>query len=144
MALVTDPLRNFPPGRTSKSIRRLVPRHLPCSLVLGFDISPARTSFAMRVVLALTAVFGLTPLAPAAVPTEESKERERLEKAGDRVSIDDSLPDGVRRRVTFAKVDDKAMAALRGSNHVGALTVEDAAKVTDRTLQIIGAFGGLR
>jgi hypothetical protein len=94
----------------------------------------------MRLALSLTALACLSPLAVA----DESKERARLEKAGAQVAVDDALPEAARLRVTFARFDDKAAAALKGCTHVAALTVEDAAKVTDRTLAIVGTFHEMR
>ena len=94
----------------------------------------------MRFVLALTTLACLTAVAIA----DESKERARLEKAGARVTVDDAMPDAARLRVSFVGLDDKATAALKGCTHVAALTFEDAAKVTDRTLTIVGTFHELR
>lgn len=94
----------------------------------------------MRLALSLIAIACLTPLAIA----DEAKERTRLEKAGARVAVDDAMPDAARLRVTFARLDDKAAAALKGCTHVAALTIEDASKVTDRTLAVVGTFAGLR
>ena len=94
----------------------------------------------MRLALSLTALACLTPLTVA----DESKERARLEKAGARVTVDDAMPDAARLRVTFTKFDDKTALALKGCTHVAALTVEDAARVTDRVLTVIGTFHGLR
>ena len=97
----------------------------------------------MRFVLSLTALACLTPFAVAA-PSDEAKERAKLEKAGARVTLDDGMPDAARLRVTFARLDDKAAVALKGCTHVAALTVEDASKLTDRTLAVIGTFRELR
>jgi len=97
----------------------------------------------MRTILCLTTLAGLTPLALAA-KTDEAKEREKLEKAGARVTVDDGMPDAARLRVAFTKLDDKAAVALKGCTHVAALTVEDASKLTDRTLATIGTFRELR
>ena len=49
-----------------------------------------------------------------------------------------------RLRVSFARLDDKTAVALKGCTHVAALTVEDASKLTDRTLAIVGTFRELR
>jgi hypothetical protein len=97
----------------------------------------------MRSILALTTLACLTPFALAA-KTDEARERERLERAGARVTVDDLMPDAARLRVTFTKLDDKAAVALKGCTHVAALTVEDASKLTDRTLATIGTFRELR
>jgi hypothetical protein len=96
----------------------------------------------MRIFLSLTALVCLTSL--AAAKSDEAKERERLEKAGARVTIDDGMPDAARLRVSFSKLDDKTAATLRGCSHVAAITVEDASKLTDKTLAVIGTFAGLR
>ena len=98
----------------------------------------------MRLLLPMTVVFAVCSPALAAPPTEESKESGRLEKAGARVTVDDSLPETVRLAVTFDTLDDKAAATLRGLKHVGKLTVEDASKLTDRSLAVIGTWTGLR
>jgi hypothetical protein len=97
----------------------------------------------MRFVLTLTTIACLTPFALAAA-TDEAKERGRLEKARARVTVDDGMPDTARLRITFAKLDDKAATALKGCTHVAALTVEDASKLTDKTLTTIGTFHELR
>jgi hypothetical protein len=97
----------------------------------------------MRTILCLTTLACLTPFVLAA-KTEEAKERERLEKAGARVTVDDGMPDAARLRVNFAKLDDKAAAALKGCTHIAALTVEDASKLTDKALATIGTFHELR
>ena len=101
---------------------------------------PAWIPFAMRFVLALCTFVCLTAFAVA----DESKERSRLEKAGARVTVDDAMPDVARLRVSFARMDEKSNAALKGCTHVAALTVEDAAKVNDRVLTVIGMFHELR
>jgi hypothetical protein len=80
----------------------------------------------------------------AAFAAEEPVEIQRLEKAGARVSIDDSLPEDARLRVSFASLDDKAAATLRGATHVGALIVEDASLLTDRSLAVFGTLINLR
>jgi hypothetical protein len=97
----------------------------------------------MRFLLTLTTLACLSPFAVAA-KADEAKERERLEKAGARVTIDDGMPDAARLRVNFAKLDDKAATALKGITHVAAVTVEDASKLTDKTLATIGTFHDLR
>jgi len=97
----------------------------------------------MRLVLSLTTLVCLCPFATAA-KTAEDKEREKLEKAGAKVTADDGMPDAARLRVSFDKLDDKTAVALRGCTHVAALTVEDASKLTDRTLAIVGTFRELR
>jgi hypothetical protein len=97
----------------------------------------------MRLLLSLTALAALTPAALAR-PTDETREMQRLEKAGARVSMDDAMPDVARLRVSFARLDDKAAVALKGCTHVAALTVEDASKLTDKTLVIVGTFRELR
>jgi hypothetical protein len=97
----------------------------------------------MRHFLSLTTLVCLCPLATAA-KTDEARERERLEKAGAQVTIDDAMPDAARLRVSFARLDDKAAVALKGCTHVAALTVEDASRLTDRTLAIVGTFRELR
>lgn len=94
----------------------------------------------MRLVLSLAALACCTAFAAA----DEAKERARLEKAGARVTVDDAMPDAARLRVSFARLDDKGAAALKGCTHVAALTVEDASKLTDRTLAVVGTFAGLR
>jgi hypothetical protein len=98
----------------------------------------------MRFFACLAALVCLAPLAVAANKSDEVKERDRLEKAGARVTFDDGMPDAARLRVSFAKLDDKTAAALKGCTHVAALTVEDASKLTDKTLAVVGTFTGLR
>jgi Leucine-rich repeat (LRR) protein len=98
----------------------------------------------MRLLLPLTVVFAACSPAVAAPPTEETKETARLEKAGARVTVDDKLPETVRLAVTFDTLDDKTAATLKGLKHVGKLTVEDASKLTDKSLAVIGSFTGLR
>jgi Leucine rich repeat len=97
----------------------------------------------MRLLLALMAFACWNPFAFAA-KTDEAKERERLEKAGAQVTVDDDMPDAARLRVSFTKLDDKAAVALKGCTHVVAVTVEDASKLTDRTLVIVGTLHELR
>ena len=97
----------------------------------------------MRLVLSLTTLAVLTPFA-FAKSTEETKEADRLEKAGARVTYDDGMPDTARLRVHFVKLDDKAAVALKGCTHVATLAVDDASKLTDRILTAIGTFAGLR
>jgi len=97
----------------------------------------------MRFVLSSIALACLAPLTFAA-KTDEVKEREKLEKAGARVTIDDAMPDAARLRIAFAKLDDKAAAALKGCTHVAALKVEDASKLTDRSMAIVGTFHEMR
>lgn len=96
----------------------------------------------MRRLTSLAALVCLGSLAVA--KTDESKEQDRLEKAGARVTVDDGMPDAARLRVSFAKLDDKTAATLRGCTHIAALTVEDASKLTDKTLAVVGTFAGLR
>jgi len=97
----------------------------------------------MRFVLTLTTIACLAPFAVAA-KADEAKERDRLEKAGARVTVDNGMPGTARLRVNFSKLDDKLVTSLKGCTHVAALTVEDAAKLTDKTLAIIGTFHELR
>jgi hypothetical protein len=91
--------------------------------------------------LSLTALFCLTPLAFAA---EQSAEIQKLEKAGARVRVDNDLMTTARLRVSFSSLDDKTAVALRGSTHVGSLTIEDASKLTDRSMAIVGTLTGLQ
>lgn len=83
-------------------------------------------------------------LAPTALAAEQSAEIQRLEKAGARVRVDNELLDSARLRVSFAVLDDKTAAVLRGATHIGSLTVEDASHFTDRSLAIVGTLGNLQ
>jgi hypothetical protein len=83
-------------------------------------------------------------LAPALIAAELAPETSKLEKAGARVKVDDSLPKEARLRVSFMQLDDKAAVALRGATNVGSLTVENASRLTDKTLAIIGTLSNLR
>src|SRR5262245_22213218 len=98
----------------------------------------------MRLLLPLTFLAATATIALAAPVAEETKERERLEKAGAQVKLDDSLPREAHLAVTFDKLDDKAAAELKGLKHVGKLTVEDASKLTDKSLAVIGTWSELR
>lgn len=98
----------------------------------------------MRLVLSLTALTCLAPIAFAGKPTDEQKEADRLEKAGAQVTFGDGMPDGARLQVRFPRLDNKAAAALKGCTHVAILTVDDASKLTDRTMAVLGTFTGLR
>jgi Leucine-rich repeat (LRR) protein len=75
---------------------------------------------------------------------EPSAEIQRLEKAGARVTVDEALPENARLRVSFTSLDDKAAVALRGATHVGGLVVEDASRLTDRSMAVIGTLTNLR
>jgi Leucine-rich repeat (LRR) protein len=75
---------------------------------------------------------------------ELASETSRLEKAGARVKVDDSLASDAKLRVSFMQLDDKAAVALRGATNVGSLTVENASRLTDRSLAIIGTLTNLR
>jgi hypothetical protein len=98
----------------------------------------------MRLFLPMTMVAAIATTALAAPMPEETKERERLEKAGARVKVDDRLPTEARLAATFDKLDDKAAANLNGLKHVGKFTVDDASGLTDKTLAVIGTFTNLR
>lgn len=87
------------------------------------------------------ALICLTPLAFAA---DRSAEIQKLEKAGATVRVDNDLVDGARLRVSFAALDDKAVVALRGATHIGSLTIEDASRLTDRSMAIVGTLTGLQ
>jgi Leucine-rich repeat (LRR) protein len=98
----------------------------------------------MRLFLALTLIGTIASAPIGARSPEETKESERLEKAGARVSNDSSLPEGSRLVVSFDKLDDKTAVTLKGLKHVGKLTVEDASHMTDKSLAVIGTFTGLQ
>ena len=63
----------------------------------------------MRLIPSLALLMALVPSASARTP-EEAKEAERLQKTGAAVTVDDSLPEAARLRVTFKTLDDKAAA----------------------------------
>jgi hypothetical protein len=98
----------------------------------------------MRSLLSLPLLLALAAVARPAPTAEEKKDVARLEKAGADVTVDESLSEPARLRVTFEKLDDKAAAALKGNKRVAVLVVEDAAGVTDRTLATIGTLTNLR
>ena len=98
----------------------------------------------MRFFLSLALLAIAAPLAHASRMTDEAKETERLEKAGARVVVDDSLPDAARLRVTFTKLDDKVATNLKGCTHVSSLTVEDASRLTDRSMPLVGSLAHLQ
>jgi hypothetical protein len=98
----------------------------------------------MRFLVCLTSLACLTPPTFAANKSDEAKERDRLERAGARVTTDDGMPGSARLCVSFAKLDDKTAATLKGCKHITALTVEDASKLTDKTMAVVGTFTGLR
>jgi hypothetical protein len=83
-------------------------------------------------------------LSSAAIAADRTSEIQRLEKAGARVTIDDSMPENGRLRVSFSALDDKTAVVLRGATHIGALVVEDASRLTDRSLAIVGTLASLR
>jgi Leucine-rich repeat (LRR) protein len=83
-------------------------------------------------------------LVPAVYAGDPSAEKQKLEKAGARVRVDNDLMDGGRLRVSFASLDDKSAAVLRGAMHIGSLTVEDASHFTDRSLAIVGTLTNLQ
>jgi hypothetical protein len=98
----------------------------------------------MRYHIALSLFIILGPPTDAADPADESQTAEKIEKAGARVSVDADMPGPAHLRVAFASLDDKSAAVLKNSPHVACLTVEDASKVTDRTLAVIGTLANLR
>jgi len=98
----------------------------------------------MRLFLALTLLGTIAATPIIARTPEETREVERLEKAGARVTNDSSLPEAARLAVTFDKLDDKSAAGLKGLKHVGKLTVEDSSHMTDKSLAVIGTFAGLQ
>src|SRR5262245_60194852 len=75
---------------------------------------------------------------------DQAAEVAKLEKAGGDVRIDSDLPMGARVRVSFKALDDKAAVALRGATNIGSLVVEDASRLTDRSMAIIGTLTHLR
>jgi hypothetical protein len=82
--------------------------------------------------------------APTLLAEEPTDQVARLEKAGATVTVDDSLPEAARLRVTFGKLDDKGAAALQKATQIATLTVEDASKLTDRSMALIGRLTNLR
>jgi len=98
----------------------------------------------MRLYLPLTIVTAVASTTLAAPMPEQTRERERLEKAGARVKMDDNFPKEARLVETFDRLDDKAAENLRGIKHVGKFTVEDASGMTDKSLAVIGTFTSLR
>jgi hypothetical protein len=98
----------------------------------------------MRLTPSLALLIALVPFAHAARTPEEAKEAEKIEKLGGKVTVDESLPEAARLRVTFKRVDDKAAANLKGLKRIAALTVEDASGLTDKTLAVIGTLTHLR
>jgi Leucine-rich repeat (LRR) protein len=98
----------------------------------------------MRFLLSLALIAIAAPFVHAARTSEEAKEAERLEKAGARVTVDDTLPVAARLRVSFSKLDDKAATNLKGCTHVGNLAVEDASRLTDRSMPLVGSFTHLQ
>jgi hypothetical protein len=75
---------------------------------------------------------------------DQAAEVAKLEKAGGDVRIDSDMPMGARVRVSFKALDDKTAVALRGATNVGSLVVEDASRLTDRSMAIIGTLTNLR
>lgn len=75
---------------------------------------------------------------------DQTSEVAKLEKAGGNVRVDSDLPMGSRIRVSFKSLDDKAAVALRGATNVGSLVIEDASRLTDRSMAIIGTLAHLR
>jgi hypothetical protein len=98
----------------------------------------------MRLVPSLALLVAVVPFAHAARTPEETKDTEKIEKLGGKVTVDEALPEAARLRVTFRRLDDKAAANLKGLKRIAALTVEDASALTDRTLAVIGTLTNLR
>lgn len=82
--------------------------------------------------------------ANVACAADSVSDSDRLRKAGARVSDDDSLSQSAPLRVSFTSLDDKGAIALRGATRIGALVVEDASRMTDKSLAIIGTLTNLR
>jgi Leucine-rich repeat (LRR) protein len=97
----------------------------------------------MRYQIALSLFIILGPPTDAGQP-DAAQVAEKIEKSGGRVTVDADIPGPAHLRVSFATLDDKSAAILKNSPHVVSLTVEDAAKVTDRTLAAIGTLSNLR
>jgi Leucine-rich repeat (LRR) protein len=87
-------------------------------------------------------LFALT--VPTIAAGEVAPETSKLEKAGARVKVDDSLPQEARLRVSFMQLDDKAVVALKDAKNVGSLTVENASRLGDKSLAVIGTLTNLR
>jgi Leucine-rich repeat (LRR) protein len=98
----------------------------------------------MRLIPSLALLVALVPFAHAGRSPEEAKEAEKIEKVGGKVTVDESLPEAARLRVTFRTLDDKTAASLKGLKRIAALTVEDASGLTDRTLAVLGTLTNLR
>jgi Leucine rich repeat len=98
----------------------------------------------MRCPIAFTLLIFLGPPTDAAGPPTPAHVAEKLEKAGAKVTADQSMTGAAGLRVSFATLDDKTAAVLRNCPHIVCLTVDDAAKVTDRTLAVIGTLSDLR
>jgi hypothetical protein len=98
----------------------------------------------MRLLIPFVSLFLLAPTAWPAPMADEAKDVARIEKTGASVTVDESLPEAARLRVSFAKLDDKSAAALRGCKRIAALVVEDGTAATDRTLAVIGTLTNLR
>lgn len=96
----------------------------------------------MRCPIAFTLLIFLGPPTDAAGPLAPAQVAEKLEKAGAKVTVDQSTSGGLR--VSFAALDDKAAAVLKNCPHIVCLSVDDAAKVTDRSLAVIGTLSDLR
>ena len=60
----------------------------------------------MRHIPSLAILLAVVPFAYAARTPEEAKEAERIEKLGGTVTVDESLPEAARLRVTFRTLDD--------------------------------------
>ncbi len=98
----------------------------------------------MRKLTCLICLLAFAPMTRADRSADEKKAVERIEKVGATVRVDESLPATARLKVSFARLDDKAAIALKGSVQIGSLTIEDASKLTDRGLSILATLTGLR
>jgi Leucine-rich repeat (LRR) protein len=98
----------------------------------------------MRLFLSLTFFFCFVPFAQSAPTADESKDVARIEMAGGDVTVDESLTEPARLRVTFKRLDGKTATALRGNKRIAALIVEDASAVGDPTMATIGTLSNLR